>query len=101
MAMRDDEIAEQLEKVKAIELQHLFLAASAVNAENYLGMVRNTHTHTRARTARGRLTHTHTHTHAHIRTHARTHTHTHIFGEESGHRLPYLAQISSGANTGN
>ena len=39
MATNDDEIMEQLEKIKAVELQHLFLASSNVHAERYLGMV--------------------------------------------------------------
>ena len=39
MATTDDEIVDQLEKIKAVELQHLFLASSNVHAERYLGMV--------------------------------------------------------------
>ena len=39
MATTEDEIVDQLEKIKAVELQHLFLACSNVHAERYLGMV--------------------------------------------------------------
>ena len=39
MATTPEEIAEQLEKIKAVELQHLFLASSKIHAEDYLGIV--------------------------------------------------------------
>ena len=39
MATTPEGIADQLEKIKAVELQHLFLASSKIHAEDYLGIV--------------------------------------------------------------
>ena len=40
MALTDDEINKQLDKIKSAELLHLFLACTAHRADKYLSLVR-------------------------------------------------------------